>query len=132
MCLLSCSRGSGIRNCHEGFKAKVEKAGVKNEECERHSSGGGTSYRPAVVVSPKRTVVELDCYSVRRELSNYLESDLTPDLRLEIEKHLACCSHCRAVHDGTRNIVQLLGDERAIDLPEGFSRRLYRRFMSGQ
>ena len=29
MCLLSCSRGSGIRNCHEGFKAKVEKLEVK-------------------------------------------------------------------------------------------------------
>ena len=82
-------------------------------------------------MSPKRTVIELDCYSVRRGLSNYLESDLTPELRLEIEKHLACCSHCRALHDGTRNIVQLLGDERAIDLPEGFSRRLYGRFMSG-
>ncbi len=128
MCLPSCSRGSGIRNCHEGFKGRIE----NHEECERHFSGGATSYRPAVFVSHKQIVVEIDCYRVHRELSNYLERDLSPELRLQIEKHLAGCSHCKAVHDGMRNIVQLLVDERAIHLPEGFSRRLYRRFMSGQ
>jgi hypothetical protein len=31
------------------------------------------------------------------------------------------------VYDGLWNIVRLLGDEEAIDLPEGFSRRLYKR-----
>jgi hypothetical protein len=31
-----------------------------------------------------------------------------------------------------RNVVQPLGDERTIDLPEGFSQRLYKRFMSAQ
>jgi hypothetical protein len=30
-----------------------------------------------------------------------------------------------------RNVVRLMGDERIIELPEGFSQRLYRRVMSG-
>jgi|SRR5215467_2550145 len=128
MCLPSCSRDSGIRTCHEGFKRQAE----NGEEGKRHFSKCATSHEPVVVVSHKQIVVEIECYRVRRELSNYLESDLTPELRLEIENHLASCSHCTAVHDGMRNIVQLLGDERAIDLPEGFSQRLYRRFMSGR
>ena len=82
-------------------------------------------------MSQKPSVVEIDCHQVRRELSDYLESDLTPQLRLQIEDHLQSCSHCRAVYDGLRDVVRLLSDEKAIELPEGFSRRLYRRLMSG-
>ena len=56
--------------------------------------------------------VEIDCYQVRRELSDYLEGDLTPQLRLRIEEHLRTCDHCTAVYDGLRNIVQLAGRRR--------------------
>jgi hypothetical protein len=31
------------------------------------------------------------------------------------------------VYEGLRNIVRLLGDEEVIELPEGFSQRLYNR-----
>ena len=82
------------------------------------------------VVSRKPRVVEIDCYAVRRELSNYLENDLTPQLRFRIEGHLENCSQCTAVYDGMQNAVQLLGDEKAIELPRGFSQRLYRRLFS--
>jgi len=80
-----------------------------------------------VFVSQNSNIVEIDCYQVRRELSDYLEGDVSPELRLRIEEHLQTCDHCRAVCDGLRNIVRLLGDEEAIELPEGFSRRLYKR-----
>src|SRR5437867_10789474 len=43
-------------------------------------------------------------------------SDLTPELRVRIEDHLERCRHCTAVYDGMKNVVQLLGDERAIEL----------------
>ncbi len=78
-------------------------------------------------MSQNSNIVEIDCYQVRRELSDYLEGDVSPELRLRIEEHLQTCDHCRAVYDGLRNIVRLLGDEEAIELPEGFSRRLYKR-----
>jgi predicted anti-sigma-YlaC factor YlaD len=83
-----------------------------------------------VFVSHKASVIEIDCYQVRRELSDYLEGDLTPRFRLQIEEHLQSCDHCRAVHDGTRNVVRLLGDEKAIELPQGFSQRLYKRLFT--
>jgi anti-sigma factor RsiW len=83
-----------------------------------------------VFVLNKSSVVEIDCYQVLRELSDYLEADLTPQLRSQIEEHLKGCRHCAAVHDGLRNVVWLLGDEQAIELPEGFSERLYARVMS--
>ena len=78
-------------------------------------------------MSQNSNIVEIDCYQVRRELSDYLEGDVSPELRLRIEEHLQTCDHCRAVCDGLRNIVRLLGDEEAIELPEGFSQRLYKR-----
>jgi predicted anti-sigma-YlaC factor YlaD len=80
-------------------------------------------------VSHKPAVIEIDCYQVRQELSDYLEDDLTPQLRLRIEEHLQTCDHCRAVYDGLRNIMCLLGDEEVIELPEGFSQRLYKRLL---
>jgi hypothetical protein len=40
------------------------------------------------------------------------------------------CDHCTAVYDGMRNVVRLLGDEKAIELPEGLSERLYKRIVS--
>jgi len=80
-----------------------------------------------VFVPHKSAVIEIDCYRVLRELSDYLEADLPPQLRLQIEGHLMNCAHCAAVYDGLRNVVRLLGDEKAIELPEGFSRRLHQR-----
>jgi hypothetical protein len=85
-----------------------------------------------IFVSRKPGVIEIkiDCYQVRRKLSDYLEGDLTPQLRLRIEEHLQTCDHCRAVYDGLRNIVRLLGhNEEVIELPEGFSQRLYKRLL---
>ena len=83
-----------------------------------------------VFVSQKPSVIEIDCQQVHRELSNYLEDDLTPELRLRIEAHLEGCSHCAAVHDGMRNVLQLLGDHKLIQVPSGFGKRLYQRLLS--
>ena len=78
-------------------------------------------------MSRKQGVVEIDCNQVRRVLSDYLEGDVTPQFRLRIEEHLRSCDQCKAVYDGLRNIVQLLGHEEIIELPKGFSQRLYKR-----
>src|ERR1700758_2803098 len=76
--------------------------------------GPAASDRPWSMVRSRPNVVELDCYKVRRELSDYVDGDLTPELRMRIENHLQNCSHCTAVYDGLRNVVRLLSDERAI------------------
>ena len=122
----SCSHGSGIQNRREGFKGL---SGARGDDVGNLSSAA-ESYRPVVFVSQKPSVIEIDCQQVRRELSNYLEGDLAPELRLQIESHLAGCSHCAAVHDGMRNVVQLLGGDKLIEVPAGFGKRLYQRLLS--
>jgi len=74
--------------------------------------------------------VEIDCREVWKELTNYIEGDISPELRDRIARHLETCKHCTAIHDGTRNVVRLLGDEKAIELPQGFSKRLFDRLLS--
>jgi hypothetical protein len=69
----------------------------------------------------------VSCEHVWREISNYLDNEVEPGLRADIEEHLRGCKHCTAVLDGTRNIIQLYGDERMFEVPLGFSQRLHRR-----
>ncbi len=65
------------------------------------------------------------CEEVWREISNYLEGDVEPSLRLALEEHVRGCKRCAAVLEGTRNVVQLYGDERMFEVPLGFSHRLH-------
>ena len=68
--------------------------------------------------------MDISCLEVIRELSNYIDQDVTPKLREQILAHLRGCSRCTAVYDGLRNTITLTGDGRAFELPEGFSQRL--------
>lgn len=69
----------------------------------------------------------VSCEEVWREISNYLEGEVDPGLRAAMEEHFRGCKHCTSVLDGTRNVIQLYGDERMVELPLGFSRRLHQR-----
>lgn len=66
----------------------------------------------------------LSCEHVWREISNYLEGEVDPALRAAIEEHVRGCRHCKAVLDGSRNVIALYGDDRLLEMPLGFSQRL--------
>jgi anti-sigma factor RsiW len=72
-------------------------------------------------------VIEISCLEVWREISNYIDGDIDAELRARMEAHFKVCAHCKAVLDGTRNVVKLVGDGVVYQLPEGFSQRLYNR-----
>ena len=70
-------------------------------------------------------VIEISCLEVWREISNYLDGEVDAELRARMEAHFKACAHCKAVLDGTRNVVKLVGDGIEYPVPEGFSKRLY-------
>jgi anti-sigma factor RsiW len=70
-------------------------------------------------------VIEISCLEVWREISNYVDGDVDAELRARMEAHFKVCAHCKAVLDGTSNIVRLVGDGVEYELPAGFSQRLY-------
>jgi Putative zinc-finger len=69
--------------------------------------------------------IKIDCKKVWKQISNFLEDELPPDLRATMAAHFRECAHCAAILDGTRNVVQLLGDGRVFDVPAGAGQRLY-------
>ena len=78
------------------------------------------------------TIIEISCEEVWQELSNYIEGDVSPELRQRMEAHFRKCQHCTAIYDGTRNVVQLVGDFQAFTVPKGFAERLRKRIESGE
>ncbi len=71
-------------------------------------------------------VIEISCLEVWREICNY-DDDVDAELRARMEAHFKVCAHCKAVLDGTRNVVKLVGDGVEYQMPDGFSQRLYNR-----
>jgi anti-sigma factor RsiW len=67
----------------------------------------------------------LSCREIRRQLSNYIDDDISPGTRQAFEAHLLHCRHCAAIVDGTRNMLELIADDRLFALPAGFSERLH-------
>jgi anti-sigma factor (TIGR02949 family) len=72
-------------------------------------------------------VIEISCTEVWREISNYIDDAVDPELRARMEAHFRVCKHCTAVLDGTRNIVKLVADEAEFEVPAAFRSRLYSR-----
>jgi hypothetical protein len=70
-------------------------------------------------------IVEISCHEVFRTISDYLDNDLDEVLRRRMQEHFKNCQHCRAVVTGAKNVIQLVGDGRAFDVPQGFRTRLY-------
>lgn len=71
--------------------------------------------------------MRIDCKHVWDHISSYIDGEIDPDLRKEIDRHLEHCSICSASIDSTRNIVVLMADERVYEIPAGFSKRLHER-----
>jgi hypothetical protein len=73
----------------------------------------------------------VNCQQVWKEISNYIEGDVDAGLRVAMDEHFGTCTQCKSVLEGTRNVVQLYSDERMIEVPTGFGRRLERRLAQG-
>ena len=74
--------------------------------------------------------IEISCLEVWREISNYIDEEVSPELRARMEAHLKVCEHCSAILDGTQNVVKLVADGEVFDVPKGFGDRLRSRMES--
>ena len=71
--------------------------------------------------------IEISCVEVWRRISDYLDDEISAEMRERMKAHFKACAHCTAVLDGTRNVVELVGDGRVFEMPDGFSKRLYKK-----
>jgi hypothetical protein len=72
-------------------------------------------------------VIEISCFEVWREVSNFIDYEVGAELRARMDAHFKNCAHCKAILDGTRNVVKLVGDGVEFEMPAGFSSRLQER-----
>ena len=66
----------------------------------------------------------MNCRSIVKELSNYLDEALDISLRDSIEKHLEHCEDCRVVVDTTKKTIQIFCNSEPAPLPEDTRLRL--------
>jgi predicted anti-sigma-YlaC factor YlaD len=64
------------------------------------------------------------CEQVLQELSNFIDRDVDPALRAEIEAHLAMCHRCSVLHDTLRKVLVIVADKHTFEIPVGYSERL--------
>jgi anti-sigma factor RsiW len=67
----------------------------------------------------------LNCKGVIRELSNYIDGDLDPVLKDELERHLGHCEDCTMIVDQTKKSIEILCDSHPVELPSEVRSRLH-------
>ena len=69
----------------------------------------------------------LDCKQVLAELSNYLDDEVSPELKRALEQHLAMCHRCSLIFDTTRKTLKIVTEAGPFEIPLEVSARLYTR-----
>ena len=67
----------------------------------------------------------MNCKHVIRELSDYIDGDLDPALKQELERHLEHCEDCTMIVDQTRKTIQIFSGSELINLPSDVKSRLH-------
>jgi len=67
----------------------------------------------------------LNCKSLIREISDYIDGDLELSVKQELEQHLEHCGECKMVVDQTRLTVEVFCDSKPVELPGDVKSRLH-------
>lgn len=74
---------------------------------------------------PMTETMMISCEELLRELSDYLDGEVTPGLRAAIEAHIRTCGRCSVLVDTTRRTLRIIANERVLSVPYGYSDRLH-------
>lgn len=66
----------------------------------------------------------MKCKEAIRELSDYLDRELNPELVQRLEEHLAICEDCRLVVDTCRKTIEVYCNTEPLPLPDDVRERL--------
>jgi len=67
----------------------------------------------------------VNCRGLIREISAYLDGELTPELLGDIERHLERCKDCRLIVDTTRKTIEIYYNAQPLALPNDVRERLH-------
>ena len=73
----------------------------------------------------------ITCEEVLRELANFLDEEISVELRSQIQEHLRACHKCTVLVNTTRKTITLVAAKYVARLPQGVSERLIARLGIG-
>ena len=68
----------------------------------------------------------MKCKDLIREISDYLDGALEPEVLKELERHLQHCDDCRLVVDTTRKTIQVFCNSEPAPLDDNTRERLHK------
>jgi len=69
----------------------------------------------------------LDCKHVLAELSDYLDGEVSLEVKRELEEHLSGCHRCSLVYNTTRKTLKIVTDSGVFEVPVETHARLRER-----
>ena len=67
----------------------------------------------------------MTCSEFLKELTDYLDENLDPNMRVELEEHLAWCHNCFVVCNTTKMTIEIYRESQLFELPEDLRGRLH-------
>jgi hypothetical protein len=52
------------------------------------------------------------------EFADYLENQVSPEVRQELELHLSQCRACHVLYDSTRKTIKIVSESDSFELPQ--------------
>ena len=67
----------------------------------------------------------MNCKGVIRELSSFIDGQLEPAVKQDLERHLEHCEDCMLIVDQTKKTIEIFCDSQPVELPEEVRSRLH-------
>jgi hypothetical protein len=60
----------------------------------------------------------ITCEDFFAEFADYLEDQVLPEVRQELELHLSQCRACHVLYDSTRKTIKIVAESNSFELPQ--------------
>ena len=67
----------------------------------------------------------MNCTEFLSNLTDYFDAKTAATLRVELEQHMAGCSHCHVTVDTTRQTIEIYRNDEIFELPETIRTQLH-------
>jgi anti-sigma factor RsiW len=60
----------------------------------------------------------ITCEEFFAEFADYLEGQVSPEVRQELELHLSQCHACHVLYDSSRKTIKIVSESNSFELPQ--------------
>jgi Putative zinc-finger len=72
----------------------------------------------------------ITCEDFFAEFADYLENQVSPEVRQELELHLSQCHACHVLCDSTSKTIKIVSESSSFELPQSVSDPIIERVMA--